>query len=51
MQGAGAVVDDALFDAHVDEHASFRQRAEAAEGTASFLEKRNPSWYPAGRSD
>jgi len=30
----------------VHEHAVTRQSAEAAEGTASFLEKRAPSWYP-----
>ena len=49
MQVAGALVDDALFDDLVEEHASFRQRAEGAEGTASFIEKRNPSWYPGAR--
>lgn len=44
---AGAVVDDTLFAELVREHASTRQLAEAAEGLASFAEKRKPSWYPA----
>ena len=35
-----------LFLDLVHEHAVTRQSAEAAEGTASFLEKRAPSWYP-----
>ena len=44
---AGAVVEDALFADLVREHASTRQQAEAAEGLASFKEKRKPGWYPA----
>jgi len=44
---AGAAVDDALFADLVREHAATRQLAEAAEGLASFREKRKPNWYPA----
>ncbi|MBE0624256.1 MAG: enoyl-CoA hydratase/isomerase family protein [Burkholderiales bacterium] len=47
LQLAGAVVEDALFADLVREHASTRQLAEAAEGLASFREKRKPGWYPA----
>ena len=47
MQVAGAIVEDALFAELVREHASARQLAEAAEGLASFREKRKPAWYPA----
>ena len=43
---AGAFVDDALFRDLVREHAATRQLDEAAEGLASFREKRKPSWYP-----
>jgi methylglutaconyl-CoA hydratase len=43
---AGLVLDDAHFEALVLEHAAKRQSDEAAEGLASFLEKRAPSWYP-----
>ena len=46
-QLAGAVLEDALFADLVREHAATRQLAEAAEGLASFREKRKPSWYPA----
>ena len=45
LQVAGAIVDDGLFGELVHEHAVTRQRAEAAEGLASFHEKRKPSWY------
>jgi len=44
---AGALVGDVLFADLVREHASTRQLAEAAEGLASFREKRKPGWYPA----
>ena len=47
LQVAGAVVEDAAFAELVREHASTRQLAEAAEGLASFKEKRKPGWYPA----
>ncbi|MCP5150873.1 MAG: enoyl-CoA hydratase/isomerase family protein [Ectothiorhodospiraceae bacterium] len=40
-----------LSDEHLERlvalHSDKRRSAEAAEGTASFLEKRDPSWYPA----
>ncbi|MFZ9679392.1 MAG: enoyl-CoA hydratase-related protein [Quisquiliibacterium sp.] len=38
-----------LMDLLISEHAARRQTAEAAEGTASFLQKRHPSWYPGPR--
>jgi len=47
LQIAGAIVEDALFADLLREHSSARQLAEAAEGLASFREKRKPSWYPA----
>lgn len=46
MEVAGSYIDDALFDQLVKQHSDMRQRPEAAEGTASFLEKRLPKWYP-----
>lgn len=46
LRVADAFIDDGLFRDLVHEHASTRQSAEAAEGTASFLQKRAPSWYP-----
>jgi methylglutaconyl-CoA hydratase len=46
MAVAGSFLDDALFDDLVKQHSDMRQQAEAAEGTASFLEKRLPKWYP-----
>lgn len=45
LQVANAVVDDGLFSALVHEHATTRRMPEAAEGLASFHEKRKPSWY------
>ena len=47
LEAAGAIVGDAVFDELVREHAATRQLAEAAEGLASFREKRKPGWYPA----
>lgn len=47
LEVAGAMVGDAMFAELVREHAATRQRPEAAEGLASFREKRNPGWYPA----
>jgi methylglutaconyl-CoA hydratase len=46
MAVAGSFLDDALFDDLIKQHSEMRQQAEAAEGTASFIEKRLPSWYP-----
>ena len=43
---SNSVLDDVLFDDLVRQHSELRQQADAAEGTASFLEKRLPSWYP-----
>jgi methylglutaconyl-CoA hydratase len=46
MEVAGSFLDDALFDDLIQQHSDLRQLAEAAEGTASFIEKRLPKWYP-----
>ena len=46
LEEAGLLLDEEHFDALIAEHASFRQGDEAAEGLASFAEKRAPSWYP-----
>ena len=43
---AGLVIDGDHFQTLVEEHALKRQSEEAAEGLASFLERRPPSWYP-----
>lgn len=45
MQVAGAFVDDGVFRDLVHEHAATRRLPEAAEGLASFHEKRKPAWY------
>lgn len=45
---ARAFVDPVAFEDLVREHSHFRQQAEAREGTASFIEKRKPIWYPGG---
>ncbi len=47
MEIAGAVMSDAMFDELVELHANTRRGQEAAEGTASFIEKRTPAWYQA----
>lgn len=44
MSCAGALIDDARFTELVALHSAKRQSAEAAEGLASFAEKRAPSW-------
>jgi len=43
---AQAELSDQYFDELVQEHARFRQQLEAQEGTAAFLQKRKPAWYP-----
>jgi methylglutaconyl-CoA hydratase len=43
---AGLILDEPHFEALVVEHSAKRQTDEAAEGLASFLEKRAPNWYP-----
>ena len=45
MHCAGSIMDEALFESLVASHAAKRQTAEAAEGFASFVEKREPGWY------
>jgi methylglutaconyl-CoA hydratase len=46
LQVANAYVDDGMFRDLVHEHATTRRLPEAAEGLASFHEKRKPRWYP-----
>lgn len=46
LEEANLILSDEHFDALVAEHAQARTTAEAAEGLASFLEKRSPQWYP-----
>lgn len=46
MRCAGSIMDEGLFAELVASHAAKRQTAEAAEGFASFVEKRDPAWYP-----
>lgn len=48
LKDAGLLVSDAYFTELVEMHAAKRQTEEAAEGLASFAEKRAPSWYPGG---
>lgn len=45
LRCARAMIDDALFATLVQEHADKRRSAEAAEGLASFAEKREAQWY------
>lgn len=45
LQVSEALIKNELFDALVQEHATVRQTPEAAEGTASFKEKRLPNWF------
>ncbi|MGE3064664.1 MAG: enoyl-CoA hydratase-related protein [Hyphomicrobiaceae bacterium] len=46
LRHAHGAFDRATFAALVDEHAKKRQTDEAAEGLASFIEKRAASWTP-----
>ena len=46
MRCAGSIMDERLFADLVASHAAKRQTAEAAEGFASFVDKRDPAWYP-----
>ena len=46
LAAARAFVDDGELRDLIDEHARARQQDEAAEGLASFREKRKPGWYP-----
>ena len=43
---AGIAVPDDMAEALAVQHALKRQTDEADEGLLSFIEKRNPSWYP-----
>lgn len=53
LQYAQVAMPETRFEELVLEHAHFRQQAEAQEGTAAFLQKRKPAWYPgaSGRED
>jgi methylglutaconyl-CoA hydratase len=44
LELAGMAIDQATFDRLVDRHAAKRQSREAAEGLASFVEKRPARW-------
>ncbi len=46
MLAAGAIISETEFTRIVGEHAAKRASAEAAEGLQSFVEKRDPTWYP-----
>ena len=46
MHCAGSIMTEARFTELVRSHAAKRQTAEAAEGFASFVEKRDPAWFP-----
>lgn len=48
LESAWGGFDRARFDALVDSHAGARQSADAAEGLASFAEKRRAAWAPKG---
>jgi methylglutaconyl-CoA hydratase len=48
LESAWSGFDRATFDALVDSHSTARQSAEAAEGLASFAEKRRAAWAPKG---
>ncbi len=45
MQCAGDILSDNVLEALITEHAAKRKTAEAREGLASFIEKRDPAWY------
>jgi methylglutaconyl-CoA hydratase len=47
MRSAAANLDDAAFDSLVESHAAKRQTPEAAEGLASFAQKRAARWKPS----
>lgn len=50
LECAGTMISDAQFEELVAVHAVKRQSVEAAEGLASFLEKRDADWYPKLKS-
>jgi methylglutaconyl-CoA hydratase len=50
LSEAGLVLDAGRFERLVHEHAAKRLSEEAAEGLASFAEKRDPAWYPRRRT-
>lgn len=47
LEYAGLLLDDDRFDRLIRQHSDKRQTWEAAEGLASFAEKRKPAWYRA----
>ena len=48
LESAWGVFDRATLDKLIDSHSEARQTAEAAEGLASFAEKRRAAWAPKG---
>jgi methylglutaconyl-CoA hydratase len=49
LEFSGLVYDDERYKELICDHAYKRLSEEAAEGLASFREKRNASWYPTNR--
>jgi len=47
LEFAWGSIDEAAFERLVSQHAAKRRSAEAAEGLASFAEKRAARWFPA----
>jgi methylglutaconyl-CoA hydratase len=50
LESAWSRIDDATFERLVAQHAARRQTAEAAEGLASFVDKRAAAWFPGPTS-
>jgi methylglutaconyl-CoA hydratase len=50
LEYAWGALDEAAFERLVVQHAAKRRSAEAAEGLASFAEKRAASWFPGGQA-
>jgi methylglutaconyl-CoA hydratase len=50
LEHAWGALDEAAFERLVVQHAAKRRSAEAAEGLASFAEKRAASWFPGGQA-
>ncbi len=50
LETTWGTVSDRTFARLVDQHAAKRRSPEAAEGLASFRERRPARWYPGGRS-
>lgn len=51
LEDAGLLLAPERFEELVAQHAAKRQSAEAAEGLASFAERRAPAWYTGDRTN